>query len=333
MFKTLSYDEQVRRLTLLAGAALPHYGLNNAELTPIAHWQNTTFRVDAPARRYALRVNRPVSQDLASIRSELMWLESLTQTTDLRVPQPHRNEAGELLTTVQTDGIPEPRHCVLFSWLDGTFLDGNDLTPEHMRRVGAFTAKLHRHSKTFVPPPGFERRRLEWDGQMDDFYAHPNVRANPVLTTELWALFDEVRRQTELVMNALGRDPKVYGLVHNDIYQKNMLFEDGTVQVFDFDNCGYAHYSLDAAVTLAQVRKHADYPEKRAAYLEGYAQHRALSRAEVAGLEAFLAARVLLLALYYASQTDNPKMRAAAPAYVDGAAGDLREWLETGRVA
>ena len=314
----------------MARAALPHYGLKNAKLTLIAHWQNTTFRVDTPEQRYALRVNRPLSQNLASIRSELLWLESLTQTTDLSVPKPHRNDAGELLTTVQTDDVPEPRHCVLFSWLDGVFLDGADLTPEHMRRVGAFTAKLHRHSESFVPPPGFSRQRLEWDGQMGDFFARPSVRENPVVTPELWALFDEVRRRTEPVMNGLDKDKAVYGLVHNDIYQRNMLLADDGVQVFDFDNCGFAHYILDAAVTLAQVRKHADYLEKREAYLEGYAGHRSLSEAERKALEPTLAARVLLLALYYASQRDNPKMKAAAPAFIKGAAADLRRWLDTG---
>ena len=328
----MSYDEQVQRLTLLARAALPHYGLKNAELALIAHWQNTTFRVNTSAQHYALRINRPLSQNLASIRSELLWLESLTQTTDLSVPKPYRNDAGELLTTVRTDDVPEPRHCILFSWLDGTFLDDGDLTPEHMRRVGAFTAQLHRHSESFVPPPGFSRQKLEWDGQTGDFFAQPSVRENPVVTPKLWELFDEVRRRTEPVMDGLGKGKKVYGLVHNDIYQRNMLFTNDDVQVFDFDNCGFAHYILDAAVTLAQVRKHADYSEKRAAYLEGYAGHRSLSEAEREALEPTLAARVLLLALYYASQTDNPKMKAAAPAYVEGAAADLRGWLGTGRM-
>ena len=332
MFATLSYDEQVQRLARLARAALPHYGLKNAELTLIAHWQNTTFRVDTPEQRYALRVNRPLSQNLASIRSELLWLESLTQTTDLSVPKPHRNDAGELLTTVQTDEVPEPRHCVLFSWLDGAFLDGADLTPEHMRRVGAFTAKLHRHSESFVPPPGFSRQRLEWDGQMGDFFARLSTRQSSIVTPEMWEVFDEVRRRSEGVMDGLGRDKRVYGLVHNDIYQRNVLFTRDGVQVFDFDNCGFAHYVLDAAVTLAQVRKHADYSEKREAYLEGYAQYRAFSEVERDALEPTLAARVLLLALYYAGQTDNPKMRAAAPAYVEGAVADLRRWVETGSV-
>ena len=75
MFAALSYNEQVRRLIRLAGAALPHYNLKAAELTLIAHWRNTRFRVDTPEQRYALRANHPLSQTLASIRSELLWLE------------------------------------------------------------------------------------------------------------------------------------------------------------------------------------------------------------------------------------------------------------------
>ena len=154
---------------------------------------------------------------------------------------------------------------------------------EQVRRVGAFTTKLHRHSEGFTPPPGFLRQKLEWDGQMADFYAHPAVR-QLIITPELWALFDEVRSRSEAVMDALGRDNTFYGLVHNDVYQRNMLFINDDVHVFDFDNCGFAHYLLDVAVTLAQVRKHADYLQKRDAYLEGYTRYRSLSQAEVAGL-------------------------------------------------
>ena len=48
-----------------------------------------------------------------------------------------------------------------------------------------------------------------------------------------------------------------------------MLFTDDDVQVFDFDNCGFAHYVLDVAVTLAQVRKRCRtmLHRKREAYL------------------------------------------------------------------
>lgn len=335
-FAELSYDQQVACLETLAHEMLSAYGLTPADysLKCVSHWQNTTFRVTVSAGsqqgRYALRINRPISQNLTGIRSEMQWLAALSRETDLGVPSPVANQAAEWVSTAGVACVGDPRHGVLLRWVEGKFLD-TELTPRQVEQVGAFMGKLHRHSAQFSPPDGFWRRELEWDGQMEDFFSQRVARDNPSMTPHIWEVFEAVRQQTESVMRGLGKDSTVYGLIHNDIYQNNLLFEGDLVRCIDFDNCGYAHYLLDVAVTLAQLRHHADYAEKRTAFFRGYRTHRPLSTAHEALLDHFIAARIMLLALYFASQLENEKMRAAAPQFIANSLDDLQRWLKVGR--
>lgn len=347
-FANFSYDEQVERLTRFVHGVLPHYdlGAGDVRVRCVSHWQNSTFHIDASSGSYALRVNRSATQSAAAIRSELAFLTSIVESTALAVPAPVVNRAGERLTTVDAQSgdealiaattVDSGRHCVLFRWLEGDFLDGAALTPRHVEAVGEFTARLHNHAQGFVPPDGFVRKQLEWDGQMEQYFSDKGLEKSPLLTTR-WPLLHRVRARTEPAMGHLGRAPEVYGLIHNDIYQRNLLFAPASehggdvgvehVRAIDFDNCGWGHYLLDLAVTLVQLRQHSDYVAKRAALLRGYRRQRALSGREERLLHEFMLARLLLLTLYMASQTENDAMRAYAPSYVADAVVGLERWL------
>lgn len=108
-FESLTKIGQVRRLRQLAETALPAYDLGETRLTPLMHFFNTTFRVDACSRstqtcqpasalpaneRYVLRIHRPGSQDASTIRSELLWLLALRHEANLVVPEPVARRDG-----------------------------------------------------------------------------------------------------------------------------------------------------------------------------------------------------------------------------------------------
>ncbi|MCA9540267.1 MAG: phosphotransferase, partial [Myxococcales bacterium] len=110
---------QAQRIRLLARQAVEAFGLVDARLDLLDHAENTTFRVTAPQGRYVLRVHRPGYRSPAEIQSELWWLDALTREAGLRVPRPQRTPDGRWLVQCQVPGVPEPRDCVLFEWLDG----------------------------------------------------------------------------------------------------------------------------------------------------------------------------------------------------------------------
>src|SRR5579884_4139845 len=158
-FAELTRGGQVRRLKQLAETALAAYDLGNVQLTPLAHFFNTTFRIDTypqsedtHGKRYVIRIHRPGAQNAQVIQSELLWLQALRRDTGLVVPEPVPTRTGELVTCASTVGVPEPRQCVVFHWVDGRFLRSR-LGVKELERVGAFMAQLHLHAEHFIAPP------------------------------------------------------------------------------------------------------------------------------------------------------------------------------------
>src|SRR5260370_17283026 len=100
-FEDLPRSTQIRRMRRLAQTVLTTYGLEQAQLTPLQHFLNTTFRIDIPyqKQRYVLRIARAGYQDAATIRSELLWLQAIRHQTHLLSPDPLSHRNGLLLTT------------------------------------------------------------------------------------------------------------------------------------------------------------------------------------------------------------------------------------------
>src|SRR3989442_3423690 len=116
-FADLTRSGQVRRMKQLAETALAAYDLGEVHLTPLMHFFNTTFRIDAcppspttnphKGERYVIRIHRPGSQDALTIRSELLWLQALRHKAGLVVPEPVPSRDGKLVTIASTpEGQP-----------------------------------------------------------------------------------------------------------------------------------------------------------------------------------------------------------------------------------
>jgi Ser/Thr protein kinase RdoA (MazF antagonist) len=272
-FTSLSHRAQVGRLKRLAATALAEYELPGARLRPLVHAFNTTFQVtDAEGKRYALRIIRPGKSTVAEVQSELAWLLALHRDTDLVVPDPVPTRAGALLTVAGAPGVPEPRICALFRWVPGRFVRA-ELMPRHLEQVGWLMARLQDHAQGFQPPPGFTRPRI------DDI---PATRAAVVpLVAGVHppgdvALVEAVLDRVAATLDGLGHGPDAYGLIHSDLHQWNYLFHQGQVHLLDFDDCGYAPFLYDLAVTTFEVEHYPRFPALRAALLVGYGATRPL---------------------------------------------------------
>lgn len=325
-FETLTGRGQLQRLRRMARAALARYGLEGAHLTTLAHEHNTTFRVMAEdGARYVLRIHRPAQHTPEVIRSELLWLQALRQQTGLGVPDPVAAGDGSLLVRVAVAGVPEPRDCVLFRWVDGRFLDGS-LRPVHLGRVGRLAAGLHDHSAGWPRPDGFVRSRVDhlmagtrrtrmYDpddggvnpGEADAAAALALVRATcsegDVATVE--RTIDRMRALDA----ALGRGPEVFGLIHADLHQWNYLFHGEEARAIDFDDCGWGHYLYDLAVTLLEVGGRPESPALRDALLGAYRAERPLPAEHEPHLPTLFAYRRLQLLLWILESREHPAFR------------------------
>jgi Ser/Thr protein kinase RdoA (MazF antagonist) len=294
----------------LAQAALADYEVRPVRLTLLAHAENSTFRVEArDGERYVLRVHRVTGtpwhppRDAAEVRSEMSWLAALRREPDLRVPEPMPNRDGGLVTIAANEGVPEARVCVLFRWVDGRFLDAS-LAPQHLERVGQFTARLHQHAETFAPPEGFVRwQRVDTSADVDA-YVVGDIAAS--FGQDDAAIAMTVIEQSRRAQRELGAGPDAFGLIHGDLHQENYLFHRGAVGAIDFDDCGWGHFLYDLAVTLSEVSYRPHYEALRAALLRGYRSVRALPPEQEQYLETFQALRLLQLTLWFIEQRDHP---------------------------
>lgn len=275
-FDDLSYAGQLRRLRGLALRALEAYDIIGPRLKAIIHETNTTFRVDAAdGSRYVLRIHAPSGRTAAAVQSELLWLAALCRDTDLTSPEPVPTRSGELLTIADDAGVPEPRICVLFRWIDGRFFD-DSLTPVHLACVGELTARLHLHSAGFQRPDGFVRGRVDaltgaaraamvHEMQVE----HPEDAAAAIrLITENCSPEDGARAAQLIsivreIQRTVGQGSETFGLIHADLNQWHYFFKRGAVRVIDFDDCGYGHHLYDLAVTLSEVNYRPNTPALR----------------------------------------------------------------------
>jgi Ser/Thr protein kinase RdoA (MazF antagonist) len=322
-FETLTKRGQINRLKKLALNALTAFDIQPLTLKPLRHGDNTTFRIDASdGERYVLRIHRSVQRTPEEIRSEMMWLAFLNQEGFV-VPSPVKTQANDLLTIASADGVPEPRPCVLFHWIDGRFVD-DALTPKHLALVGKFMACLHESGKKFIPPDGFTRGCLDNlcgkpRGVSETFARlqtnNPEDEARAIKLVKEVCSFEDSKRVEKLITMIrkaqleLGREPETFGLIHGDLHQENYFFHQGQVRAIDFDDCGYGHYLYDIAVTFFNLDGHGSVSVLKESFLEGYRSVRPFSKEHEAYLDVFMNLRELQMMLWVIEMRDHPEFR------------------------
>jgi Ser/Thr protein kinase RdoA (MazF antagonist) len=280
-FSALTGAGQTRRLKHLAELALARYDVPVPSLTLLPNGWNTNFRV---GRHHVLRV-RATTAEFAE--AETTWLTALARDTTLGVPEPVPTRTGDLVTTVVAQGVPGPRTCVLYRWVEGRF--AKTVTPRQARKVGEFTAHLQHHGSTM---PKLARNRVDT--------LPPDAADLAALhSPEAATLFEKAITRITETQSALTAE----GLVHADLHQDNFLFHRGEVRAIDFDDCGYGHHLYDLATTISEL----DDPALRPHLLAGYRAITPLDHEEA--LEDLVLLRRLQLTTWVVQERHNPRFR------------------------
>jgi Ser/Thr protein kinase RdoA (MazF antagonist) len=331
-FESLNHRTQVRSLAGLARTALRAYPVHDVRLRLLGHLWNTTFRVTEPdGNQYMLRVHHRGQTSVEAVRSELLWLAALREQ-GLPVPDPVLNEEHRFVTVGAHPGVPEPRLCVLFRWIEGRFLY-RGLTPSHLAQVGDLMARFHGHAAQWERPEGFTRHRVDNLDPMrrgQDDHADPAVAESvtqlvtSVCSPEAGSVIAAAIHRIWVTLSALGEGPEAFGLIHADLHHRNVLFGKNGIGAIDFDDCGYGHWLYDLAVPLTILRKHPAYPALRRGLLTGYRRRRPLPADQEAHLETFIALRTVQDVLGVINEKDHPAFRERWEAAAAGGIEHLR---------
>lgn len=306
-FDDLTYLGRIRRLRQLAQAALAAYGLSDARLSLLRVSANALFRVweASPTLtgqsdrytpgQYLLRVHFPGLQTPEALEMELAWQAAMCREAGLPVPEPVPARDGSLLPEVTIPGIPGPRHCSLLRWLNGRLIQKN-IRPAHYRAQGQLLARLHNFSAKWQSPAGIRKKTYDWDGLFrdDSGTGIPASEAWAYLPGEYLQPFQVVASKIKQVMEAWGKNPAIYGLIHGDLcLSNNVLFLGGEARAIDFDDSGFGYYEYDLGVALGDCQEDAALPLFREALLEGYTQVRPLPEEQIQNIDLFLAASLV----------------------------------------
>lgn len=242
------------------------YDLGETSCRLVKHGVNATYQVETGGTSYFLRVYRPGRRTEADVAFELALIRHLgARHVPAAQPVPRRDggftsQFGESLVVLfeQAPGRPVPTDA--------------DLS----RRLGRAAAALHNATVEFAGPPG--RAPLDLAHLVDQSMAYIEPRL-PAAT-------------------ALGRRVKAalppglqWGACHGDLFRGNCrLTEDGTLTLFDFDECGMGYRAYDLAVYLWTMRRE-QQESLFAPFLQGYCELRPLPDADRAALPSLAAAR------------------------------------------
>jgi len=302
-YADMTVEEQIESLDGCLKEILGQYELGDFETESINHEYNSTFKVTlASGDKFALRINLNSSRSIENLKAEISWVTSIRS---VNVPKPRINMAGSAVSFGWHEASGRRLPAVLYSWLEGEE-PGDEPTEEQLFALGAAMAKLHMESTGFQLPTDAKLPDLT-----DPFWEVPNLLTGPDSK-----LSDTERQKVSDTLVQIGaavselRGDSALQPIHADLHPWNVMWNEGELAIFDFDDSGMGLPIQDLMTSLYYL----DTPEQDAALLAGYAsvapipEHTAEQRQLL-----MLQRRLLLLSFLY--ETDNPEYAEMLPEY------------------
>ncbi len=329
-FDDLSPERQLERIAELAQHALARYDLPaDACVGLINYSENMTYRVDAPASRgrWALRVHREDYHTKNGIGSELAWMKALREEAGVPTPIAIAGKDGELIQDVATEGVPRPRHCVLFDWLEGHEPDesGDLLGP--FEELGEISGRLHKHAKSWARPANFERLVWTYDHMLGDAPYWGRWQDGMGLDAEKAALFVRFSAAIKRRLEAYGQGPERFGVIHADIRLANLLVDENGTRVIDFDDCGLGWFMYDFGTAVSFIEHRPDVPELIDAWVTGYRKVLDLPAEDEREILTFVMLRRLLLVAWIGSHSATDLAQDMGVDYTEGTVALAENYL------
>ena len=302
-FADMTVEQQIDSLSDCAAEMLAQYDIGAHQVTSINHEFNSTFAVTCDSgEKYALRINVSSPRTLANLNAETFWVNEIA---DVLTPKPVTTRDGSFVTSGWHEASGMRRIGVLYTWLEGEE-PGDEPTLQQLTAAGAAMARLHDGARDIVLPAGSELPDFA-----DFFWGDADVLLTPdsELTGEERQLVAMAKQRIETMLDEhRGRTP--VQPIHADIHPWNMMWHDGTLAIFDFDDSGIGLPVQDLATTIYYL----DTDEQIAAFVAGYSSVRKLPTYSDADMQLLLLQRrvVLFNSIF---QSSNPEILEIIPEY------------------
>jgi Ser/Thr protein kinase RdoA (MazF antagonist) len=295
----------VADMTELARIASVQYGMSpecSMHLYPLT--ENWTYRIEADsAAPVVLRIYRPGGRSPTEIMSELAWMGAIQANSATLVPGVIPTTGGSQVLELIRDTPADPCYCVMFSCAPGCE-PAEDELPAWFPQLGAITARLHQHARSWAQPSWFRRPRWDVSTTLGD-RPHWGPWQSSVTDAEELRQLERLAEVVTARLRRFGEGAERFGLVHADLRLANLLVDGDRITVIDFEDCGLSWYLYDLACALTFNEGRADVRELIALWVDGYRQVEHLSADDEKEIDTFLMLRRLMLTAYAGLRHDT----------------------------
>jgi Ser/Thr protein kinase RdoA (MazF antagonist) len=286
--------QRALRLRQLALNALQFYALDASEVKLISYEVNGIFLVrTAGGERWILRVCSPESGHTRNhLAVEMGWLSALARETRIRVPRPLAARDGSWVVEAEAAGVPEPRLCVVFSWVPGVNL-AERMTLENMQRLGELSARLHEHALTYAPPGGLQLNQYDSPFPFGNSVVLFDEKHSHLISKELQNLCRQAIVWVQDAILKLKASDEPMRIIHTDLHQWNVRVWRNSLAPIDFEDLMLGWPVQDIAISLYYSQTSPEFPELRKAFRQGYERAQPWPEKYPGEIDAFLAARGL----------------------------------------
>lgn len=324
-------EQLLEQLQKLAEASLELWDMpEGASVRLINVSENATYLVEAPGGYKAiLRAHRENYHSRRAIECELAWLDALSSEGVVTTPGYYTAKDGEPVQELRVDGLSDPRFVDLFHFVEGDAPDETGDMTNGYEELGAIAARCHEHVTRWEKPAPFER--LTWNEETM-FGKHANWgdwRDAPEVTEEVKEVLEQVESTIRARLQAFGKAPDRYNLIHADMRLANLLIDENGTRLIDFDDCGHGWFMYDFAAAISFIEDDPRIPDLKVAWLKGYRTVRELSAADEAEIETMIMLRRMALLAWIGSHIEAPEPQELAPGFAATTARLGQAWMDS----
>ena len=264
-------------IDVLAAEAAQHW---NGQVTRlISRRENAVFEMATPTGRAALRLHRVGYQNDAAIRSELWWCASMA-AMDVAVPKPIPARNGGMLVA-----LPSGCNASAVTWIDGAPLGAAgvafDLPAEQItelhQSLGRLIANIHSATDSLTLPPDFTRPRWDIEGLVGETPFWGRFWDHPAATTDQTRTLVRARAYLRDQLTEHASNGGDFGPIHADVLRENVLVNDRSLSLIDFDDSGFGFRLYDLGTVMSQNLYEPACEAIRDALIAGYSETRPVS--------------------------------------------------------
>lgn len=291
---TLSAKEKSAYYAHCADLILRHYYLNGITAHFVQHNAGIVFRLeDAQGRAcFLLKIHESAGDALLDtpeqLTAQMAWLAHLATDGRVVVQAPFANNQGQFVSLVQLPGMDRLSPCTVQQWI--TAEHAKQWEPKHAHAVGVLLATLHN-----ISAEGPQQNSAHF-GAYHERHLRESLEQLQVtvelamINTSQYKLILQAGESIVAYLEHIERTPDRWGLIHGDLHQGNVFFQDEKAAPIDYGPY-FSYFLYDLGVSLY----HATFDEVsiRKALVAGYALVRPLTQPDHDALETFMLAAAL----------------------------------------